>query len=192
MWNFTLGIVHDCSLLSLYNSVFTCIFFPSCDIGIRAGQFLACENSVSIMAEGTRAQEAKKFEDSLRTLKESSEIHTKEIGEIKNSLKDLGEIKELIEAMNAKYDQMAAHVYGKQQENSGGVPRFQRQEHNQSSRQNHQDQLGALGFQILGDIPARSGNHHSSFLYQKFAKIEFPRFYGENPSGWLYKCERFF
>lgn len=137
------------------------------------------------MAEGTRAQEAKKFEDTLRNLKEGSEIHTREIGEIKNSLKDLGDIKELIAAMNSKYDQMANHIYGKEQENPGGVPRFQQQEQNQTggSRQNYQDppgafcqtqqdQPGALGFQILGEIPSRSDNHHhSSFLHnQQFAK----------------------
>lgn len=54
------------------------------------------------------------MEDSIRSLKEGQENHMQEMGEIKNSLKDLGYIKEMLTAVIMKYDQMTAHVYGKQ------------------------------------------------------------------------------
>lgn len=60
------------------------------------------------MADRTRAaQETKKIEETLRTLKEGNERNAKEIGKIRSSLKDLGDIKELIAGMSMKYDQMA-------------------------------------------------------------------------------------
>lgn len=117
--------------------------------------------------------------------------------------------------MNSKYDQMAVHVYGKQPQNQGGGIRTQQELSGVLGYQNfnggqnggsrvhpdpsgrtrvHQEMPGALGFQVLDEHSNRSGQStHSSFLCsQKYAKIEFPRFYGENPNGWLYKCERFF
>lgn len=43
------------------------------------------------MADRTRAaQETKKIEETLRTLKEGNERNAKEIGKIRSSLKDLG------------------------------------------------------------------------------------------------------
>lgn len=52
------------------------------------------------MADGTRAaHEAKKIDESLRTLKEGNEANAKEIGEIKQSLRDLGEIRESLKGL---------------------------------------------------------------------------------------------
>ena len=31
-----------------------------------------------------------------------------------------------------------------------------------------------------------------NFLQTKFSKLNFPTFEYENPSGWIYKCDRFF
>ncbi|GFS46186.1 hypothetical protein Acr_00g0100660 [Actinidia rufa] len=73
------------------------------------------------MADGTRSQDLKKLEESVRALKEHQERTTRENEEIRNSLKGLGEIKEMLSAVTLKYDQMAAYVYGRQpQEASSG------------------------------------------------------------------------
>ncbi|GFY96099.1 hypothetical protein Acr_11g0004050 [Actinidia rufa] len=73
------------------------------------------------MADGTRSQDLKKLEESVRALKEHQERTARENEEIRNSLKGLGEIKEMLSAVTLKYDQMAAYVYGRQpQEASSG------------------------------------------------------------------------
>ena len=38
-------------------------------------------------------------------------------------------------------------------------------------------------------IVLNSGTYNSQL---RFSKLNFPTFKGENPSGWVYKCERFF
>ncbi|KAK9287680.1 hypothetical protein L1049_016118 [Liquidambar formosana] len=35
-------------------------------------------------------------------------------------------------------------------------------------------------------------SHTHQATYTRYAKIDFPKFFGDNPTGWLYKCERFF
>ncbi|PSS36078.1 Endonuclease [Actinidia chinensis var. chinensis] len=73
------------------------------------------------MADGTRSQDFKKLEDFVRALKENQERAAREYEEIKNSLKGMGEIKEILSAVTLKYDQMAAYVFRKQpQEASSG------------------------------------------------------------------------
>lgn len=44
------------------------------------------------------------------------------------------------------------------------------------------------------DSQSQHNNHSfsSNSVQTRYTKIEFPRFHGEDPSGWLYKCERFF
>ncbi|CAL5376490.1 unnamed protein product [Camellia sinensis] len=113
------------------------------------------------MVDGTRAQESKKIDEAIRTLKDSSDRQAQDIREIRNSLKDVNEIKELIFAMNVKYDQMANGVFG-----------------------NHPETMEA---QVRSDSP-----QSSSFFNTRYARIDFPRFFGEDATGWLYKCERFF
>lgn len=83
------------------------------------------------MADGTRGQEFKKLEESIRLLKghnkemrkiqNSLKDHSREMGEIKHSLKDLGDIKEMFVAITMKYDQMTVHVYGKHPQESRRV-----------------------------------------------------------------------
>lgn len=118
------------------------------------------------MAGGTRGQEFKEMEDSVRLLKEGQEKHTKEMGEIKNSLKDLGDIKEMFTAITLKYDQLATHVYGKRPQES---------------------------FRVSENQLELAGSSHSAPPFgTRYAKIDFPKFFGDDPNGWVYKCERFF
>lgn len=116
------------------------------------------------MADGTRSHDLKKLEDSFRILREQQISSAKEAAEIKNNLV---EIKEFMAAVTFKYDQMAAHVYGKQRESTPG---------------NSENHLGTESSQ----------SHPLSGFGTRYAKIDFPKFFGENPSGWVYKCERFF
>ena len=73
---------------------------------------MTCEELIE-MADGTRSQDFKKLEESIRALKEHQERTVRENEEIINSLKEMGEIKEMLSAIILKYDQMAAHVYGR-------------------------------------------------------------------------------
>ncbi|CAL5378579.1 unnamed protein product [Camellia sinensis] len=49
---------------------------------------------------------------------------------------------------------------------------------------NHPETMEA---QVRSDSP-----QSSSFFNTRYARIDFPRFFGEDATGWLYKCERFF
>ncbi|KAI8545250.1 hypothetical protein RHMOL_Rhmol07G0026600 [Rhododendron molle] len=118
------------------------------------------------MAGGTRGQEFKEMEESVRLLKEGQERHTNEMGEIKNSLKDLGDIKEMFTTITLKYDQLATHVYGK---------------HHQESFRVSENQLELVG-----------SSHPAPPFGTRYAKIDFPKFFGDDPNDWVYKCERFF
>ena len=128
---------------------------------------MTCEKSIE-MADGTRSQDLKKLEDSVRALKEHQERAVRENEEIINSLKSMGEIKEMLSAITLKYDQIAAHVYGRHpQETPNGEV----------------------------DDRIRTGSSQSQWTNgfgTRYAKIDFPRFFGEDPIGWIYKCERFF
>ena len=63
---------------------------------------MTCEKSIE-MADGTRSQDLKKLEDSVRALKEHQERAVRENEEIRNSLKSMGEIKEMLSAITLKY-----------------------------------------------------------------------------------------
>lgn len=114
------------------------------------------------MADGTRLQEIKKAEEVVRFLKENSDKQAVEIQEIKTSLRDLVEIKELITGMSLKYDQISQKVLRSPPEMEV-VPQVRNPNHD-----------------VLPQFNTR------------FARIDFPKFSGEDPSGWVYKCERFF
>lgn len=132
------------------------------------------------MANGTRGQEFKKLDESVRLLKEGFEGHTFEMGEIKTSLKThstemgeiklslqaLGDFKEMFTAITMKYDQMAAHVYGKQHQESFRISKNQ--------------------------LEVATSSHSVLAFGTKYAKIDFLKFFGDDPTGWIYKCERFF
>ena len=122
------------------------------------------------MADGTRSQDFKKLKDSFRILKEQQVNSTKETTEIKNTLV---EIKEFMAAVTFKYDQVTTHVYGKQYESVPGGPENQRVNFNQFRKEYSQSQPFP-GFRT------------------RYAKIDFSKFFSDNPSGWVYKGERFF
>ncbi|KAJ8615052.1 hypothetical protein MRB53_034424 [Persea americana] len=89
------------------------------------------------MADGTRSHDLKKLEDSFRILKEQEVNSAKETTEIKNTLV---EIKEFMAAVTFKYDQVAAHVYGKQRESVPGGPENQIGGSNQFGAESTQSQ----------------------------------------------------
>ena len=35
-------------------------------------------------------------------------------------------------------------------------------------------------------------SHDTNSFQSRFSKLNFPKFEGENPSGWIYKCDKFF
>lgn len=91
-------------------------------------------------------------------------------GKSKNSLKSLGEIKDMLMliAMTLKYDQMVAHVYGIQPQESFRVA---------------ENRLETPSSSHLIFEPLQS---KSSLAFgTRYAKINFPRFYGEDPMGWF-------
>lgn len=54
----------------------------------------------------------------------------------------------------------------------------------------------------LGSLPAGEGirrsnggihnNQEGNFTFSRFGRVEFPKFAGEDVSGWIYRCEQFF
>lgn len=56
------------------------------------------------------------MEEAIQSLKENGEKQAQDIRDIKKSVKDMNEIKEMITAMSIKYDQVASRVYGSHQE----------------------------------------------------------------------------
>lgn len=72
------------------------------------------------------------------------------------------ELKELIVAMSVKYDQVAKTL-----------PQTADNAEHSNTHPGH-------------------GSHSVHSMQPRFSKIDFPRFQGEDPSGWVYKCERFF
>lgn len=131
------------------------------------------------MADGTRGQDFKILDESIRLLKEgydghgtkmeeiknSLKNHSKEMGEIKHSLKDLGDIKELMTAVSLKYDQIAAHVYGKKQP--------------QETPKGRDYQMEIIGSSHHGFDQPHSQS--SPAFGTRYAKIDFPKFFGEDP-----------
>ncbi|GFS39350.1 hypothetical protein Acr_00g0062470 [Actinidia rufa] len=89
------------------------------------------------MADGTRSQDFKKLEDSFQILKEQQVNSAKETAKIKNTLV---EVKEFMAAVTFKYDQVAAHVYGKQHESVPGGSENQGMNFNQFRAEYSQSQ----------------------------------------------------
>ncbi|XP_028055603.1 uncharacterized protein LOC114259772 isoform X2 [Camellia sinensis] len=56
------------------------------------------------------------MEEAIRSLKENGEKQAQDIRDIKKSMNDINEIKEMITAMSIKYDQVASRVYESHQE----------------------------------------------------------------------------
>ncbi|GFY97684.1 hypothetical protein Acr_12g0002250 [Actinidia rufa] len=115
------------------------------------------------MADGTRIQDLKKLEKYVRTLKEHQERAARENEEIRNSLKGLGKIKEMLSAVTLKYDQLAAYVYG---------------------RQSQETFNGELDTRLRAGSPQPQ---LTTGFGTRYAKIDFPRFFGEDPTSW---CEK--
>lgn len=113
------------------------------------------------MADRTRSHDIKKIEETIRALKERQERSAKENEEIRNSLKDLGDIKEMLSAVTMKYDQMAAHVYGKHPLDSP------QGEYESQLMGPGSSQFRAEGFQ--SQPPSGFGT--------RYAKVDFPRFF---------------
>lgn len=124
------------------------------------------------MTGATRGQEIKELEEAVRALRERQHRAAQETEQIKQSLDDIGEIKEMMAAITLKYDKMAGHLYGKK--NSEWAKEESGEGDGSSSRQ-----PAGFGQQITG-------------IGTRYTRLDFPRFNGEDPTGWLYKCERFF
>ena len=120
------------------------------------------------MADGTRSQDLKKLEESVCAWKEHQERTVRENKEIRNSLKGMGEIKEMLFAITLKYDQMASHVHGRHTQETSSV------------ELDNRIRAGSSQPQLMNDFCTR------------YANIDFPKFSCEDPIGWVYKCERFF
>ncbi|KAH9733790.1 hypothetical protein KPL71_017135 [Citrus sinensis] len=106
------------------------------------------------MADGTRAQEQKRVDESLKQLRETLEKH----GLL------LSDLSKMMAAISLKLDQSTTTKTGNS--NNGGSTST-----NRGSNNNH---IGKNSVQT------------------RFSKLNFPKFEGENPNGWIYKCDRFF
>ncbi|KAA8550255.1 hypothetical protein F0562_001939 [Nyssa sinensis] len=69
-------------------------------------------------------------------------------------------IKDLVSALNLKYEQIAEKVSSS---SSGSLI-----------------------------IPTREPTNNQNQWQTRFAKLDFPKFFGEDPKAWVYKCEKFF
>ncbi|KAF8392867.1 hypothetical protein HHK36_021106 [Tetracentron sinense] len=110
----------------------------------RPASILPCKQVV--MAEGTRSQDTKCIEESIRQQSEA--------------LKD---IKEWMAGMSLKYDQIVSQLV--------------------ESEMNHGDcsQTGRQRQPVGRDQ-----------IQTRYTRVDFPRFNGDNPRGWVYRCDRFF
>ncbi|KAA8519441.1 hypothetical protein F0562_013684 [Nyssa sinensis] len=102
------------------------------------------------MADGTRSQDIRRIKDAIRHLKESSD----------KQAEAMAGIKDLVSALNLKYEQIAEKVSS----SSSGSP----------------------------IIPTREPTNNPNQWQTRFAKLDFPKFFGEDPEAWVYKCEKFF
>ena len=108
------------------------------------------------MAEGTRAHDQRRLEESVQQLQEASNQQAME----------LKEFSQMMAAISLKLDQMmgTSGASGTRSEGGSSIP-----------------------------IKPRTGSNPGMYNSQmRFSKLNFPTFEGENPSGWVYKCERFF
>ncbi|KAK9211752.1 hypothetical protein WN943_001129 [Citrus x changshan-huyou] len=108
------------------------------------------------MAEGTRAHDQRRLEESVQQLQEASNQQAME----------LKEFSQMMAEISLKLDQMmgTSGASGTRSEGGSSIP-----------------------------IKPRTGSNPGMYNSQmRFSKLNFPTFEGENPSGWVYKCERFF
>ncbi|XP_057497404.1 uncharacterized protein LOC130782134 [Actinidia eriantha] len=108
------------------------------------------------MAEGTRSQNVRRMEDSIKRNAEQIEYHTGLLRELQNSIDGLTQ---LITTLNSKYDDLSEKVSSPSTIPVQQPPLLQNPYLNQS------------GFQ---------------------PKLDFSKFFGEDPESWIYKCEKFF
>ncbi|KAA8541233.1 hypothetical protein F0562_025160 [Nyssa sinensis] len=102
------------------------------------------------MADGTRSQDIRRIEDAIQHLMESSDKRAEA----------MAGIKDLVSALNLKYEQIAEKVSS----SSSGSP----------------------------IIPTREPTNNQNQWQTRFAKLDFPKFFGKDPEAWVYKCEKFF
>lgn len=109
-----------------------------------------------VMADGTRGQEQRKLEDTVKHLKDSYDKQAVTLQELFN----------MMTAMNMKLEQFTTKAESSESRHGG-----------HSSRLHH-----GASFLSGGGNPIQA----------KFSKLYFPTFDGDNPTGWIYKCGRFF
>ncbi|XP_028055602.1 uncharacterized protein LOC114259772 isoform X1 [Camellia sinensis] len=102
------------------------------------------------------------MEEAIRSLKENGEKQAQDIRDIKKSMNDINEIKEMITAMSIKYDQVASRVY-----------------------ESHQE------IEETSQVWVQNPESFNQFQ-TRYTRIDFPKFCGKDPLGWIYKCKRFF
>lgn len=120
----------------------------------------------------TRAQEQKRIEETIRQLVELHKLDQQRIEESIRQLKDeaaaqsgsISKLLDLVVSLNAKYDS----VISKQNSDKG-------------------PEQGDSSF-----VPPKIFSAATGSVQTRYTKIDFPRFSGEDPAGWIYKCERFF
>lgn len=49
-----------------------------------------------------------------------------------------------------------------------------------------------VGFLKINQLEIAGSSHSTPVFGTRYAKIDFHKFFGDDPSGWVYKCERFF
>lgn len=103
------------------------------------------------MVDGTRSQDIKRLDESIRLLSEKHE-------------ESMACITDLVTNLSLKYDQLAEKVNP-----NLGIPWS----------------TGlSLNFPVLGNTNMQ--------WQSRFTKLEFPKFFGKDPEGWVYKSENFF
>lgn len=119
------------------------------------------------MADGTRSQEIKRLDDSIRQMNGRHEESMAALKDLVTTLngrheESMAGLKDLVTNLSLKYDQIAEKVNPNPVNPSFAGPSF-----NSVVNTNMQWQ-------------------------SRFTKMEFPKFYGEDLEGWVYKSEKFF
>ncbi|CAK9144454.1 unnamed protein product [Ilex paraguariensis] len=115
------------------------------------------------MAKGTRAQEVKRMEESICTLKENSNRQAADMKSLtERHVADMKDLKQLVTTINIKYDQLATHLLLINEQGQEETSRVSK------------TPLGGQQISIREAIQTR------------YACLDFPHFNGENPNGWVY------
>ncbi|KAH7837473.1 hypothetical protein Vadar_014288 [Vaccinium darrowii] len=129
------------------------------------------------MAEGTRSHDFKRLEDTikivnqLQTTTEIQAVAMMKQGEaLDRQTEVINEVRNLISALTLKHDQLAIQVTNA---STSSTPN--------SSRTNQ--------FSTGGD---NGGNFTGNWVNPRFNRIDFPKFSGDDPEGWVYRCQKFF